>query len=97
MEPEVFLEKERCRAESNLIKARIAYKLHSDVALSPNEKKYLEAWMEAAAETKTLLAQADLLVPERPSSHTLVDALTPDDFYALNSLPRVSIKKDQKD
>jgi len=29
--PEQFLLKERCRAEANLIKARIAYKVHSDI------------------------------------------------------------------
>jgi len=61
--PEVFLQKQRCRAESNLIKARIVYKMHTDLPLSESEKKYMTAWMEKAAETSTLLPNADVLVP----------------------------------
>lgn len=42
------MEQERCRAETNLIKARIAYKVHSDFDLTDNEKRYLAAWMKEA-------------------------------------------------
>jgi hypothetical protein len=49
MAPEIFLQKQRCRAEANLIKARIVYKMHSDVPLSDSEKKYMSAWIEKAA------------------------------------------------
>jgi hypothetical protein len=51
MAAEIFLDKQRCRAETNLIKARIIYKNHSDVPLSENEKKYMSAWMSAASKT----------------------------------------------
>jgi len=96
MAAENFLQKQRCRAETNLVKARIIYKNHSDVPLSESEKKYMSAWMEKASETETLLPQADVLVPEHPSSLSLAEALSGDDFYALNSLSRVSIADEQK-
>jgi len=41
MAPEQYLKLERCRAEANLIKARIAYKVHSDLTLSAIETTYL--------------------------------------------------------
>lgn len=63
MAPEHFLKKQRCRAEANLIKGRIAYKVHSDIELSENETKYLNAWMDKSSQTEALLPQADLLVP----------------------------------
>lgn len=37
MAPDQYLKQQRCRAEADLIKARIAYKVHSDVALTDNE------------------------------------------------------------
>ena len=53
--PEHFLQKQRCRAEANLIKARLAYKVHSDITLSASEKKYLNAWIDQASQTEALL------------------------------------------
>lgn len=97
MAAENFLQKERCRAEANLIKARITYKVHSGIKLSKNEKRYLSAWMEKATQTGALLPHADILVPEQPSTMSLAEALSPEDFYALNSLPRVSIEKEQRE
>ena len=43
---DIYLMQQRCRAETNLIKARLAYKIHSDIELSANEKEYLDIWME---------------------------------------------------
>ena len=91
MPAERFLLQQRCRAEANLIKARIAYKVHSNLDLSENEKRYLAQWMEAASQTNAILSTADILVPEEPCSLSLAEALTPEDFYMLNSLSRVSI------
>ena len=91
--PEIYLMQQRCRAEANLIKARIAYKIHSDIKLSNNEKKYLDAWMDKSAEMKTLLPKSDIMVPQVPSNLTLQEALSPEDFYVLNSLSRVSISE----
>ena len=42
------------------------------------------------------MAGADVLVPESPSGLSLADALTPEDFYLLNSLSKVSIQGDLK-
>lgn len=94
MAAEKFLKKERCRAEANLIKARITYKVHSEIPLSKIEKQYLRAWMEKATKTEALLPHADILVPEQSSTMSLAEALSPEDFYALNSLHRVSIDED---
>ena len=97
MPAERFLLQQRCRAEANLIKARIAYKVHSNLDLSENEKRYLAQWMEAASQTNAILSTADILVPEEPCSLSLAEALTPEDFYMLNSLSRVSIQGEQRD
>lgn len=48
MSADLFLDKQRCRAETNLIKARLTYKVYSDCELTKQEKKYLDAWMSAA-------------------------------------------------
>ncbi len=53
--------------------------------------------MEQATKTSALLSSADILVPEKPSSLTLAEALSPEDFYTLNSLSRVSIDGEQRD
>ena len=95
MAPELFLKKQRCRAETNFIKARITYKVHSGFPLSHSEKRYLDMWIDKASETKTLIPHADVLVPSEPSKLSLAEALTPEDFYGLNSLSRVDINVDQ--
>lgn len=56
MNAETFLKQQRCRAEANLIKARISYKVHSNEQLTKNEVRYLKAWMRQAQDTNTLLA-----------------------------------------
>lgn len=94
MAPDQYLKQQRCRAEANLIKARIAYKVHSDVALTDNEKKYLNAWMDKSAEMKSLVPNSDIMVPDTPSNLNLEEALSPEDSYLLNSLHRVSINED---
>jgi hypothetical protein len=43
---------------------------------------------------KTLLPKSDLMVPETPSNLSLQEALSPEDFYIFNSLPRVHISED---
>ena len=96
MAPELFLKKQRCRAETIFIKARITYKVHSGFPLSHNEKRYLDKWIDKASETKTLIPHADVLVPSEPSKLSLAEALSPEDFYALNSLSRVDINASQQ-
>ena len=75
-----------------MIKARITYKVHRDIALTSNEKSYLNAWMTKASRNEALLSQADLMVPEEPSNLTLAEGLNAEDFYTLNSLNRVSLE-----
>ena len=97
MSPELFLKKQRCRAETNFIKARITYKVHSGFPLTHSEKRYLNMWIDKASETKALMPHADVLVPSEPSKLSLAEALSPEDFYGLNSLSRVDINADQRD
>ena len=49
--------------------------------------------MDKSAEMKTLLPKSDIMVPQVPSNLTLQEALSPEDFYVLNSLSRVSISE----
>lgn len=56
-----YLLRERCLAESRLIKAKLIYKIDQDHVLTPNEEKYLSAWQQAMRENKTLVY--DCLVP----------------------------------
>jgi len=56
MTAEEFLNKERCRAETDLIKARITYKVHSNIDLSKSELRYLNEWMAKSSETTALLS-----------------------------------------
>ena len=50
-----YLKKELARAETNLIKARISYKIYSDIPLSSAEKKYQKKWLEALNDQKSLV------------------------------------------
>ena len=52
--------------------------------------------MNASQSNQSLLAGADVLVPETPSGLSLAEALTPEDFYLMNSLSKVSIQGDLK-
>ena len=52
--------------------------------------------MNASQSNQSLIAGADVLVPETPSGLSLAEALTPEDFYLLNSLSKVSIQGDLK-
>ena len=96
MSAEQFLLKQRCRAEADLIKGRIAYKIHQKIPLSNNENKYLNVWMNKSSQTIALLPQPDILVPAEPTKLTLAEAFSADDFYSINALSRVSIQGDDQ-
>jgi hypothetical protein len=85
------LARERCLAESRLIKSKIIYKLHQDIDLSPAEEKYRKAWNQEMKESSAGLLD-ECLVPAKPSSLKIED-LSAEDINALNSLPRVEILK----
>ena len=87
-----FLDLERRRAETLLIKSRIVYKLDKDVALSDSEKSYLSEWIKQSSEMNCLLPSNETMLPETPSS-IMLKALSPDDFYALNSIPKVEFDR----
>lgn len=61
-----FLMRERCIAESRIIKSKIIYKMDHDLDLTSSEKKYLKAWKKAMKTNMTLIE--DCLVPTTPSS-----------------------------
>lgn len=44
---EQFLNKQRCVAESTLIKSKLIFKLHHSIELSAQEFEYLQAWRSA--------------------------------------------------
>ena len=88
---EAYLAKQRCRAETNFIKARIAYKVRNSIKLSPMELEYAQMWGEEANNLKSVLSSADVMVPPTPSQIKL-KTLTPDDVYVLNCIPKVDIK-----
>jgi hypothetical protein len=54
---EAFLEKQRCVAESTLIKSKVMFKLHHNLELSPQEFSYLQAWRCAMQNPNTLITE----------------------------------------
>jgi len=87
-----FLDLERRRAETLLIKSRIAYKVNDDKVLSTAEQTYLSEWMKKSSEAGCLVPSAETMLPDSPSS-LMLKALSPDDFYALNSIPKVDFDR----
>jgi hypothetical protein len=85
---EDFLARERCLAESRLIKTKIAYKLYEDLPLSSAEKNYLDAWRSAMGKEATVAT--DCLVPEKPTMLSVAD-MKQKDFETFNSVPRVRL------
>ena len=60
-----FLQRERCLAESRLIKQKILYDIHEGNRLSENQKKYLAKWKEQMAQTSTI--NEECMVPTTPT------------------------------
>ena len=56
-----FLNRQRCLAESTLIKTKIIYKLHHNLELSAQEAQYLSVWRNAMQNSATLISEC--LVP----------------------------------
>lgn len=83
-----FLMKERCLAESRLIKSKILYKIDQGQKLSENEINYLRVWKQAMSENLTLMN--DCLVPKTPSALKISD-MTESDFSVINKIPRVHL------
>lgn len=61
-----FLLRERCIAESRMIKSKIIYKMDNELDLTNSEKKYMKAWKKAMKTNMTLIE--DCLVPATPSA-----------------------------
>jgi hypothetical protein len=70
------------------------YKCHNDIQLNPNEAQYAALWMKAAEQSQSLVTGATLMVPENPASLKLSD-LSPEDFYAFNSLTGVEFNREK--
>lgn len=89
---EAFLNRQRCIAESTLIKSKLIFKLHHNLELSQQEVAYLQAWRSAMLSPSTLISEC--LVPAEPSGAKLGD-LSPEDIYTLNAIPRVKIEREK--
>lgn len=63
--------RERCLAESRMIKSKIIYKVNHDMPLSKPERKYLKSWKTAMRKTKTIID--DCMVPSVPSGMKIGD------------------------
>lgn len=75
---------------------KILYKMHRDIELSENERKYLKVWIDDVTknQNRNALNLRDSLVPTEPSRLSLRD-MSDKDFYTLNSIPRVDIDRRQ--
>jgi hypothetical protein len=54
---EEYLNKQRCVAESTLIKSKLIFKLHYNLELSEQEFEYLQAWRIAMQNPTTLISE----------------------------------------
>jgi hypothetical protein len=64
--------RERCLAESRLIKSKIIYKVHQGLPLSSQEQKYLKAWRDKISTSPKALIE-DCLVPSKPTTLRIKD------------------------
>ena len=86
---EHFLHRRRRQAEANLVKTKILYKLHEDLALTENEKAYLNIWNQEIHKSR-FKNLADCMVPTDHSNLSL-GSLEGIDRDHLNSLPLVDV------
>jgi coproporphyrinogen III oxidase-like Fe-S oxidoreductase len=84
--------RERCLAESRLIKSKIIYKVHQGLPLSSQEEKYLKAWRDKISTSPKTLIE-DCLVPAKPTTLRIKD-LSNNDIRQFNELPRVELKRE---
>lgn len=84
--------RERCLAESRLIKSKIIYKVHQGLPLSSQEAKYLKAWRDKIRTSPKSLIE-DCLVPAKPTTLRIKD-LSNSDMRLFNELPRVELKRE---
>lgn len=91
-----YLKKELARAETNLIKARISYKIHSELPLTAAEEKYKEAWIQALKDQKSLVCPLSdgTLCTGSPTKLTFA-SLQPQDKYAFASLGKVNLSEEE--
>ena len=85
-----YLDFKRRKAESNLIKNRILYKLHRNVELSPLEKEYLAVYKENL-QTATVLQAGKVMVPRQTTALT-VKKLSDKDLALFAGLHKVDVK-----
>ena len=90
LDDEAFLHRQRCVAETNFIKASISYKIWKNAALTPDEQAYLTEWNQRANDISSVSPMANVMVPSTPSA-LKISSLEPNDIYALNCIPRVSL------
>ena len=90
MSDTAFLQKQRLRAETKLIKSRIIYKLDQGHQLSQPEKEYLQEWTKLLKSNSTynLLNHRDVMVPKHHTESTLKN-ISAEDMFALNKISNV--------
>lgn len=91
---EEFLRRKRLKAEVNMIKARILYKLHNDSSLSSNESAYLKLWMEDLNRS-SLNNAGNTMLKVRLTKLKLAD-LSEEDIQTFESLYGVSFSSQEK-
>jgi hypothetical protein len=62
----MFLHNQRKRAEAKIIKTKIIYKQDQGIELSPNEKRYVEAWLNEVSNSNIQTVR-DAMLPKSPS------------------------------
>ena len=63
----VFLRQQRKRAETKLIKTKIIYKMDANLALSENEKRYLQNWVSQLQTSCNVGNHRDSMLPQAHS------------------------------
>ena len=62
----LFLHNQRKRAEAKVIKMKIIYKQDQEIELTPNEKRYVEAWLNEVSNSNIMTVR-DAMLPKTHS------------------------------
>ena len=93
---EAFMNLQRRRAETKLIKSKIILKMNEgDKKLSKAEKRYLGQWVKEieGGRTVNLSNLRDTMVPRTHSGLSVGDGLSAEDMFAMNQVPNVDLQR----
>lgn len=85
-----FLQIQRRKAETKLIKSKIVYKCYEGLTLNDKEKKYLKAWLSDLQENeeRNFFNLKNSMLTSTPTSFTFKD-IESKCLYSLNSIAKV--------